>query len=326
MTWAPWEQAWHEALYGDRGFYRSAGGPAAHFATSAQGIPGGGELLASTVVAVARAYDVRHVVDFACGRGELATRIHAAAPDLQLTAVDVVDRPADLPQDVEWVIGTGGPAVPSSLHGLSDVLVIAHEWLDVVPCTVLEHDGRQLREVQVDDDGTERLGPAAASTDQQWCEENWPGWDREHARVEVGRTRDAAYAGLRRSLRSGVLVTTDYGHLRQARPGGGTLAGYRDGRSCTPRPDGSTDITAHVAMDTLGAPQLVRQQDLFTRLGIGPGSADRSLAHSDPPDYLRRLAARGAYTALTAPGGLGDFWWSIDPVDRPPAATTAVSG
>ncbi|MBO1753692.1 SAM-dependent methyltransferase [Allobranchiibius sp. CTAmp26] len=325
MSWAPWEQAWQGALYGEHGFYRSPGGPAAHFATSAQGIPGGGALLATAVVALARQHGARHIVDFACGRGELITQIRAAAPDLELTAVDIVDRPVGIPQDVAWITGTGGTAVPPSLHGLSDALVLAHEWLDVVPCPVLQHDGRRLRVVEVDEDGTERLGASATRADRRWCEDNWPGWDVAHARVEVGLTRDAAYAELRRSVRSGVLVTTDYGHLRSARPGAGTLMGYRDGQARPPLPDGGTDITAHVAMDTLGAPRLVRQRDLFAELGIRPDAADDALARTNPPAYLRSLALRGAYSALTARGGLGGFWWSLDPVSRRPDAVTAAS-
>ena len=48
--------------------------------------------------------------------------------------------------DVEWLRSPGGAGLPPELTELSDALVIAHEWLDVVPCTVAE----------VDDDGTPR--------------------------------------------------------------------------------------------------------------------------------------------------------------------------
>ena len=41
--------AWAQALYGPSGFYRQAAGPAGHFATSAQGLPGVDELLADLV-------------------------------------------------------------------------------------------------------------------------------------------------------------------------------------------------------------------------------------------------------------------------------------
>lgn len=317
MSWTPWDRAWEQGLYGAHGFYRDAAGPAAHFATSAQGIPGGGELLAAAVVALAQENNATHVVDFACGRGELAAHVHSLAPDLDITAVDVVDRPDTLPQRIDWLRARGGVAVPAELSGLRDTLVVAHEWLDVVPCPVLERDAIDWRIVEVDDHGTERLGAPATAEDLRWREEHWPEAGLEGARIEIGRTRDRAYAALRACVGSGILITVDYGHLRETRPALGTLIGYSQGAACRPLPDGSTDITAHVAMDTLGTSagaELIRQRDLLHRLDIRPSAAPTALASTDPPAYLRSLATRSAYTALTAEGGLGDFWWSIDPV------------
>lgn len=322
MTWVPWQTAWHRALYGDGGFYRSAGGPAQHFSTSAQGIPGGTELLARAVVRLTQLHDLRRVVDFACGRGELAACVAMLASDLEVVAVDIVERPSELPDPVEWVRSVGGDAVPRSLtdiDGAPGTLVLAHEWLDVVPCPILAHDGKQLRVVEVDEHGEERWGCATDPADLAWSQAHWPGWDRPGSRIEVGRLRDAAYAELRATMTSGLLVTVDYGHLREARPHGGTLMGYRDGTACAPLPDASTDITAHVAMDTLGAQQVLRQRDLFGRLGLKPDTPNVELARTDPPGYLGALAAVGAYGALTAIGGLGDFWWSLDPVNLDPA-------
>jgi hypothetical protein len=39
VTWLPWEAAWREALYGERGFYRRAEGPAGHFRTATHAAP-----------------------------------------------------------------------------------------------------------------------------------------------------------------------------------------------------------------------------------------------------------------------------------------------
>ena len=39
MAYLPWEQAWAEALYGPRGFYRRPEGPAGHFRTAAHAAP-----------------------------------------------------------------------------------------------------------------------------------------------------------------------------------------------------------------------------------------------------------------------------------------------
>lgn len=314
MAWESWRSAWHDALYGSDGFYRQPSGPAGHFATSAQGIPGGGRLLARALVILADRNGCTRLVDLGAGRGELLAEVAAIAPALQLTGVDVVDCPADLPEGADWLRSPGGTELPADLRGLRDALVIAHEWLDVVPCTIAEHDGAVWRIVEVDPDGEERLADPVADSDLHWLEHTWRCDPAEGDRAEVGATRDAAFGALRSRIDSGLLIAVDYGHLRADRPRWGTLAGYRDGVQCPPQPDGSTDITAHVAMDTLEAGELVHQRELFNRLGLRPEVPDIALAREDPPAYLRGMAERGSYAQLTAPGGLGDFWWAIDAI------------
>lgn len=316
MAWQSWRSAWHDALYGSDGFYRQVSGPAGHFATSAQGIPGGGRLLARALVILAEQHGCTRLVDVGAGRGELLAEVAAIAPRLQLTGVDVVESPADLPSAADWLRSPGGTDLPAGLHGLQDALVIAHEWLDVVPCTIAEYDGTVWRTVEVDMDGEEHLADPLADADLQWLQRNWRVDTTEGDRAEIGATRDAAIRELRGRLDSGLLVAVDYGHLRDERPRWGTLTGYRDGVQCSPHPDGSTDITAHVAMDTLDAGELVCQRTLFDRLGLRPEAPDIALASEDPPAYLRALADRGSYAQLTAPGGLGDFWWAITAIDR----------
>lgn len=314
MVWQSWRSAWHEALYGTAGFYRRPDGPAAHFATSAQGIPGGGRMLASAVALLAEQAGCRHVVDVGAGRGELLRELAEVAPHLGQTGVDVVPRPPSLPAAAGWLTAPGGPRLPDSLRALRDTLVIAHEWLDVVPCTVAEHDGAAWREVEVADDGDERLGDPVNGADLQWLQLNWP-TAGVGDRAEVGLARDLAWAELRDRVDSGVLFAVDYGHLCAERPRHGTLTGFRDGAQCLPSPDGHTDITAHVAMDTLGATELVRQRELFDRVGLQPSKPSIRLASQDPPAYLRQLAAVSAYAELTRHGGLGDFWWASTGVE-----------
>lgn len=314
VTWQPWRSAWHEALYGPDGFYRQLAGPGGHFATSAQGIPGGGRLLAKALVALAEGAGCHRVVDVGSGRGELLAEVSAVAPTMQLTGVDIVDRPVDLPQGAEWLVSPGGASLPAALRDLQDTLVVAHEWLDVVPCFVAEHDGTVWRTVEVDAAGAERLATPVTGSDLQWLQRHWVADPAAGERVEVGAARDAAYRELRGRVDSGLLVTVDYGHLRSDRPRWGTLTGYRDGVQCPPHPGGGTDITAHVAMDSLGADELVRQRILFDRLGLRPGAPEHALAGEDPPAYLRALAERSSYAALTAAGGLGDFWWALESV------------
>ncbi len=322
MTWVPWERAWPDALYGPRGFYRDPRGPVAHFATSAHGIPGADQVLAQAVLALARRHEVTQVVDFACGNGGFAALLADQAPELRVVGVDVTPRPDGLDARVSWWQSPGGAGLPVQLTGSSDTLILAHEWLDVVPCPVLVHANGGLRQVEVNESGAERPGAPAPTADVEWAQAHWPGWELPGSRVEVGRTRDTAYADLRATLHSGVLLTVDYGHLRETRPAGGTLTGFRDGRECPPLPDGSTDVTAHVAIDTLGASEVIRQRDALRQLTIGTDADDRELARTDPPAYLRALAERSAVGALTRRGGLGDFWWAIDPVSRPPDAVT----
>lgn len=319
--WRSWQAAWQDALYGPDGFYRRSEGPAGHFATSAQGIPGGGRLLAQAIVSLAATANCSRIVDIGAGRGELLREISAAAPQLELAGVDVVDRPAALPDAVSWLVSPGGPALPGDLRGMTDTLVLAHEWLDVVPCPVVQYDGAACRLVEVDEVGAERLGASVDDADLEWLQRNWPVF-APGARVELGSTRDAAYSSLRERIDSGLLVVVDYGHLHQDRPAGGTLTGYRDGSQCRPVPDGSTDITAHVAMDTLGADEFLCQRELFDRLRLRPARPPLHLAHEEPAAYLSQLAACGTYAQLTSSGGLGDFWWAMSAIGASPGSDT----
>src|SRR3712207_150492 len=124
-TRAPaWRSAWDTALYGPQGFYRRHS-PADHFRTSAHG----SDLLAEALLALARGHGLTTVVDVGAGRGELLRGLHRLAPDLDLLAVEVAQRPADLPDAVGW-----SAALPERVDGL----VVAHEWLDNIPCHVVE--------------------------------------------------------------------------------------------------------------------------------------------------------------------------------------------
>jgi SAM-dependent MidA family methyltransferase len=120
-----------------------------------------------------------------------------------------------------------------------------------------------------------------------------------------------------------VALGVDYGHLRGARPAGGTLTGYRGGRQVPPVPDGSCDVTAHVAMDSVAAAgervagcayTLMSQREALRALGADGGRPPLSLAGTDPAGYLRALAAASAVAELTDPAGLGGHWWLLQPV------------
>jgi SAM-dependent MidA family methyltransferase len=315
------------ALYGPDGFFRRPGpGPAGHFRTSANASP----LFAAAVSRLLTRLDDAlgnpdpfDVVDVGAGRGELLVALAGAVPGdlrkrLRRTAVEIADRPAGLDPDIDW---TGEP--PSGITGL----LIATEWLDNVPLDVAVGD--PPRYVHVGG----RRGVAVEADDEQWLRAWWPTTTDAGARVEIGRTRDEAWAAAVSTVQRGLAVAVDYGHLRGARPPLGTLAGYRDGRRVDPVPDGSCDVSAYVAMDAVAAagsavaraePTLVGQRAALRALGVDGRRPPLDLARADPTAYVRALARAGAAAELTDPDGLGGHWWLLQPVGLDPAVCQLV--
>ena len=313
MTWTPWKQAWEQALYGESGFYRQAGGPAGHFATATQGVPQIGELLASALLELMDQEGLDTFVDMGCGRGELLEQVHRLGPHVHCVGVDIVGRPA-LSEPIGWIQSPGGDQLPDELDGLSDTLVFANEWLDVVPCTIAEMDqDGELREVLVNlSSGDEQLGDMVSGTDREWCQWFWPIEHLEPGdRVEIGEARDTAWDHLLTRLESGLAIAVDYGHTIDSRPPPGTLTGFRQGRQVLPVPDGSCDLTAHVAMDSLTHDELIDQRTALRQLGVSGQTPPHDLARRDPMAYLQGLSTASAAAALTAKGGFGDFLWAF---------------
>lgn len=237
----------------------------------------------------------------------------------RVVAADVIDRPAGLDERIEWLRSPGGADLPDELTDVDDALVIAHEWLDVVPCTVARVAADlSIREVLVDPStGVEVDGDVLAGDRAAWIEDHWAAGEPGD-RIEVGLARDDAWRGLVERVRSGTVVAVDYGHTRTARPREGTLTAYAAGRQLAPVPDGSCDITAHVAMDTLDVDRLVTQRDALSCLGFRGERPSHASALADPAGYLRALERASAEAALIRKGGFGDFWWAVKHV---PAAT-----
>jgi SAM-dependent MidA family methyltransferase len=336
-----WREATTHALYGPDGFYRRerAGD---HFRTSAHASP----LFADAVTRLARECGARAVVDLGSGGGELLREVQQRAPDLELLGVDVADRPPGLPSSIRWApdfldLETPRPVRPPYLsqdhesRGAVDVLVVANEWLDNIPVDVVEVDEREwARLVHVDpESGDEQLGAAPDTDDSEWLARWWPLNDAEPGlRAEIGRTRDDAWAGVLRRVRRGVLVAIDYGHRRADRPPRGTLAGYRAGHLITPVPDGSCDITAHVALDACAsagaeagamATLLTSQRLALRALGFDGTPPPVLLATTDPIAYMSGLARATQAAELLDPTGLGGFGWLIQTVGRPLPAVLA---
>ncbi|MCW2830878.1 MAG: hypothetical protein JWP31_1570 [Aeromicrobium sp.] len=291
----PWRQAWHTALYGDEGFFRR-GRPADHFRTSAH-VPA----FAEAISELARRHGAATIVDLGAGGGELLTALRGLlGGDVRLVGVEVAPRPPSLPVDVDWL-----PALPDHIDGL----LVANEWLDNVPCDVVElgSDG-VLREVLVNPaTGEEALGDPYESS---WIDSWWP-LDEPGARAEVGEVRDEAWADAVARV-DGVSVAIDYGHTRATRPLLGSLRSYVAGHEVEVRPDGSRDVTAHVAADSLAArvgATVTTQRHALAALGLDGSRPPLELATSDPLAYVSALSRAGEAGELLARGGWGDFWW-----------------
>ena len=328
----------HQALYGPGGFYASvdrasvgAAGPARHFRTSVHASPLFAGALAQLLVRVDRALGEParlDLVDVGAGRGELLVALAGAVPDgvasrLRLTAVEVSPRPAGLPwtdrrrrEAVDW-----RSTPPESVTGL----LLATEWLDNVPLDLAALDGSgTARYVNVDSS----LGDRLSDVDEAWLDRWWP--LTPGAVAEIGVPRDEAWRAVVSTVERGLALTVDYGHMLADRPLLGTLAGFREGRQVPPVPDGSCDLTAHVAFDALqsaalpGWPKcqsaktpastLLAQREALRRLGVSGARPPLALASTDPTGYVRALAAASAAAELTDPTGLGGHFWLLQPV------------
>jgi SAM-dependent MidA family methyltransferase len=325
----PWRAAMAESLYGAEGFFRRPGQVDRHFRTSATASP----LFATAVLRLVAATDEAlgrpaelDVVDIGAGGAHLLRRLAVLAPAylasrLRLSAVEVGPRPADLPEAVAWHERLPSPA---SVTGV----VLATEWLDNVPLDVAEVDDRAVpRYVLVDAAGTESPGSEVDGPDLTWALRWWdePQWTPGD-RIELGPARDEAWAAAVSAVSAGLAVAVDYGHLREARPRLGTLAGFRYGRAHAPVPDGLGDLTAHVAMDAVraageavaGRPAVLRPQaEALRALGLDARRPPLDQARTDPAGYVRALSAAGEAADLMDPAGLGAHLWLVQPVRVP---------
>lgn len=270
-------EAWDHALYGADGFYRRER-PAAHFRTSVHASP----LFAGALARLAFAVGLDRITDIGSGSGELGRAVGSLAPELTVTGIELDDE------------------LPARLSGL----VIANEWLDNIPCELAELSDDGVPHYLLEDF---TLGPVVEGNDRAWLDRWWP-LAEPGDRAEIGTTRDAAWGGVLDRLEDGLAIAIDYGHVRGGRPPYGTLSGFRRGRECDPVPDGSCDITAHVALDSLGG-TITDQRTALITLGVSADRPDNDLARSDPLRYVAGLSSAGEAAELLDPAGLGSFGW-----------------
>ncbi|MEV3990145.1 SAM-dependent methyltransferase [Streptomyces sp. NPDC049837] len=268
--WRGWRAAAEAALYGPGGFYLRPEGPAGHFRTSVHASPLFAGAVARLLAEVAEELGTDDIamVDLGAGRGELVTGVLAAAPAglrVRAYAVERAARPEGLDPRVTW-----SAEPPSGVRGL----LFANEWLDNVPVDVAQADESGTpRYVEVAPDGSERLGAPVSGADAAWLARWWP-LREPGGRAEIGRPRDEAWARAVATLSAGLAVAVDYAHEAGARPPFGTLTGFRAGREVPPVPDGTCDITSHVALDacaTAGAAAVAGDADGVAGGSVGAG-------------------------------------------------------
>lgn len=321
-----WSRAWRAAAHD----FWSEAQPSAHFTTSA------GVLVADRVAALVHEVDEAlgcpsplHVIDVGCGDGDLLALVRERCDDLadRVRWVGIDMRPVHHPGIESVLLDAPGPAPFAPVQGL----VMAHEWLDEIPCDIVERDDAGVdRIVLVDRDGAELLGPPLrddtacaehgvdSAQARAWLERWWP--LREPGdRAEIGTARDAAWQWMGSLLSAGTALATDYGHVsseRIDRHPHGTLAAYASGRLVRPVPDGTVNLTAHVALDSCAAAlpgtTLTSQRDEIADVPLGEqpsaGDMERHFASLRLRDRARL-------------GGVGWLRWDAHRDGSAPAST-----
>ena len=212
-------------------------------------------------------------------------------------------------------------ALPPELTDLDDVLVVAHEWLDVVPRTVAEvvepagspwcSSTRHRRGV-----GCRQRGRAHPRRLPR-CARHWPTADQPvGARVEVGLARDQAWRDL-------VAGRAMHPARRRLRTHGRRPAAGRHPRGLPRRGPGRARTRRFVRPHRPRRGRLARARRADHPAGgaalAGPGCRDPTGSTSPAPTpagYLGALARASAAGALLAPDGLGGFAWVVRRVQR----------
>lgn len=263
-----WCAAWEHAHYGPDGFYRRNADPVAHFRTT----------IMDSAATSQRIFEIALMHYRRLGEPTPFTVLDAGAGGEQLARdVRQLCDHRKLPWQVESLNVPDGDIRDISPRGGAGV-VVAHELLDDIPLQVAELDDTLApRVVQVDPvTGVETLGEIASAADARWLEQWWPA-TVPGARREVGSTRDALWGTLLNVFDHGCAIAVDYCTTQAERERGvfdaGTLAGYRTGRIVRPVPDGSTNITAHVCVESLVA--------VGEQRGLPTADVTRPERHSD---------------------------------------------
>lgn len=247
-----WREAAQEALYGPEGFYRPRSGPGRPLPHVRARLPAVRARRGPAAVPGRRGAGpaARAGLRGHGGRtGRTGHRRAGGAPRGRVVARASVRRrarraPPELDDRIEW-----RDEPPEGITGL----LFANEWLDNVPVDVAGTDASGTP-------GTcwcARTAPSGSGSRSPGRTRNgWAGGGRcrprracarrsgsPGPRVDGGRRHGRARRRRRRGLRA---------HRRGAPPFG-TLTAFREGQETAPVPDGSRDLTAHVALDACAA-------------------------------------------------------------------------
>ena len=317
-------RAWNDANPGPQGFYRRKR-PHQHFATEAQtGLLA--EALARWIRRIAERWTedrIVDVVDIGAGSGELLLSLHQLLNRTRLSThrgrrAGATGRIA---RRDSWITGEAPKALSSTWPDGVTGVVLAHEWLDDLPIDVVARDQQDVvREILVDPrTGLETLGdPVGSDTDAgRWLDRRrGPVRDR----AEVGLHRDAAWRAVCAAIRSGAALAIDYAHLRTERESGrydaGSITGYSNGATHWPIPDGSMNITAHVALDACAAATqpagCVRSQSEWLD-ELLPETSIPSLHSPKPiPDRYAEQLQRHTQRARILNRSSGVYWLTVE--------------
>ncbi len=306
MSHIAWQHAWNQA---NTDFY-DRNRAEDHFSTSVEL----GDHVAGALAKLAHTEHDRYpnrpfwIIDIGSGTGQLLEQLRARMPsNVHFLGIDIRKRPLQLHSAIQWrtiLINEDTRDITGEDSDLAGV-VIAHEFLDDIPCDIIELDEDLSPHVVLVDPktGAEELGPGLGdpaatrflephhpSEVRQWLDTWWPA-TRPGARREVGLTRQRVWAAITRTIHVGCAVAIDYAHTRADRAtglwDGGTVKGFSAGRPQRALPDGSVNITAHVALDALAHPG--------STLDTQPEILKTSTLHSWP-------------------SGLGSYTWLIEPI------------
>ncbi|MEI6693551.1 MAG: SAM-dependent methyltransferase [Actinomycetes bacterium] len=298
-----WAQAWGTA---NAQFYTRERAED-HFTTAPNVSTATAQILAGYAEQLASELETIHLVELGGGNAvlmnQLCQLLDARQIRYQATIVELRPRPANLPENIEWIQGSAPDALPDEVVGL----IFAHEFLDDVGMGIAQRINlKSLRHVLVDPlTGNESLGVEISNEEQAWIDQWWP---TNQERIEIGLSRDAAWAGIVSHLKAGMAIAIDYA---QGTSPVASMMGFRQGVQLRPMPDGSMNLTAHVVIESCAAAVTANQSLITTQQELIDRFFDHEGSRSSAAEQLQGLARKSQWEQARDPSSFGAFAWLI---------------